>query len=90
MPVKSWTRQPVPQRLPAVRIEDGKFIQILHLSKGYQEGKTTHSILKDVCLDISQGEFIAILGKSGSGKSTLLNLISGIDRWMSGEIWLQE
>jgi putative ABC transport system ATP-binding protein len=65
------------------------FLRIDRLSKSYQEGKTTHSILREACLDVSQGEFLAILGRSGSGKSTLLNLISGIDQADSGEIWLQ-
>ncbi len=65
------------------------FLRIDHLSKSYQEGETTHPILREACLEVSQGEFLAILGKSGSGKSTLLNLISGIDQADSGEIWLQ-
>ncbi|MDL5503931.1 MAG: ATP-binding cassette domain-containing protein, partial [Candidatus Methanoperedens sp.] len=34
------------------------------------------------------GEFVAIIGKSGSGKSTMLNMLSGIDRPTSGEIWI--
>lgn len=65
------------------------FLHISHLSKSYQEGETTHQILRDLSVEIAQGEFVAILGKSGSGKSTLLNLISGIDQVDSGEIWLQ-
>jgi putative ABC transport system ATP-binding protein len=58
------------------------------LSKSYQEGSRTRWVLHEACISIHPGEFIAILGKSGSGKSTLLNLISGIDRTDSGEIWL--
>jgi lycopene cyclase domain-containing protein len=65
------------------------FLRTDHLSKSYQEGETTHPILQEVCVEIMQGEFVAILGKSGSGKSTLLNLISGIDQVDSGEIWVQ-
>jgi putative ABC transport system ATP-binding protein len=65
------------------------FLLIDRLSKSYQEGKTTHAILREASIEVSQGEFLAILGKSGSGKSTLLNLISGIDQADSGEIWLQ-
>ena len=42
--------------------------------------------LKDVTLQIGQGESTAIIGKSGSGKSTLLNILSGIDRPQSGEL----
>ncbi len=65
------------------------FLRIERLSKCYQEAESTHSILREACLEAAQGEFVAILGKSGSGKSTLLNLISGIDQADSGEIWLQ-
>jgi putative ABC transport system ATP-binding protein len=83
------SRQPDLKALPGAENGIGKFIHITHLSKGYQEGKTIHPILKDVSVEIAQGEFIAILGKSGSGKSTLLNLISGIDRVDEGEIWFQ-
>lgn len=63
-------------------------IRIDNLSKSYQEGSRTRWVLHQACISIQPGEFIAILGKSGSGKSTLLNLISGIDRTDSGEIWL--
>lgn len=63
-------------------------IRIDNLSKSYQEGSRTRWVLHQACISIHPGEFIAILGKSGSGKSTLLNLISGIDRTDSGEIWL--
>lgn len=42
--------------------------------------------LKDVTLQIGQGESTVIIGKSGSGKSTLLNILSGIDRPQSGEL----
>jgi putative ABC transport system ATP-binding protein len=41
---------------------------------------------QDVTLDISAGDFVAVLGSSGSGKSTLLNLIAGLDRPTSGAI----
>ena len=63
-------------------------IRIENLSKSYQEGSRTRWVLHEACISIQPGEFVAILGKSGSGKSTLLNLISGIDRTDSGEIWL--
>ena len=42
--------------------------------------------LRGIDLQISTGEFIAVIGKSGSGKSTLSNMITGIDRPTSGEV----
>jgi lycopene cyclase domain-containing protein len=69
--------------------EEGVFLHIDRLSKSYQEGETTHPILREANLEIALGESVVILGKSGSGKSTLLNLISGIDQVDGGEIWLQ-
>lgn len=64
------------------------FIRLESLSKSYQEGSRTRTVLHLADAQFAQGEFTAILGKSGSGKSTLLNLISGIDRVDNGKIWL--
>ncbi|MBI1339908.1 ATP-binding cassette domain-containing protein [bacterium] len=44
--------------------------------------------LAGVTLDISAGEFVAIMGPSGSGKSSLMNLIGALDRPTSGEMWI--
>jgi putative ABC transport system ATP-binding protein len=43
-------------------------------------------VLKDINLQVGQGEFIGLVGPSGSGKSTLLNMITGIDRPTSGDV----
>ncbi len=64
------------------------FLRLENLSKSYQEGDRTRTVLRDASAEFSRGEFAAILGKSGSGKSTLLNLISGIDQVDGGAIWL--
>ena len=64
------------------------FVSLVNLSKSYQEGDQIRPVLKDASLDLQRGEFLAILGKSGSGKSTLLNLISGIDQFDSGEVYI--
>ena len=61
-------------------------IELRRLTKVYQEGERSHTVLREVDLTIRAGEFVVLLGRSGSGKSTLLNLISGIDMPTSGEV----
>ena len=57
------------------------------LCKTYQMGEVQVKALQDVDLEIRRGEFIVLLGPSGSGKSTLLNILGGLDRPSSGEVW---
>jgi len=63
-----------------------KILEINELSKVYQLGKQEHLVLDRVTLQISRGEFVAVMGPSGSGKSTLLYNISGMDRLTSGKV----
>ena len=62
------------------------FLEISHLKKGFGTGENHIKVLKDINLNVSQGEFCVLLGPSGSGKSTLLNIIGGIDQADSGDI----
>jgi putative ABC transport system ATP-binding protein len=66
--------------------ENHSYIRLAGLSKGFQEGGRTRTVLREANAEFARGEFVAILGKSGSGKSTLLNLISGIDLVDGGDI----
>lgn len=63
-------------------------VRVRHLTKQYQQGERTRTILNAVDVDIHAGEFFVLLGKSGSGKSTLLNLISVIDKPDEGQIFI--
>ncbi len=60
-------------------------IKIAHLSKWINIGNIRNFILKDINLNIAEGEFISIMGPSGSGKSTLLNIIGMLDNPSEGE-----
>lgn len=64
-------------------------LELKNVSKSYGVGKDRVSILKDINLDIREGEFIAIVGFSGSGKSTLISMIAGLIQADSGEVLKQ-
>jgi len=63
-------------------------VRVVDVVKSYQSATAPVHALRRVSTEIGQGERIALLGKSGSGKSTLLNLLGGLDRPTSGNIWV--
>lgn len=65
-------------------------LQVKNVSKQYGEKENLVHALKNISLQVEQGEFIAIVGTSGSGKSTLLNLIGGLDIPSEGEIIIRK
>ncbi|MGP8312574.1 ABC transporter ATP-binding protein [Enterocloster aldenensis] len=59
-----------------------------HIVKDFRLGATTTKVLKDISLQVMQGEFVSIMGPSGSGKSTLLYILGGLDVPTSGRVLL--
>ena len=63
-------------------------VECRHIVKDFRLGDTITNVLKDVSLQVKQGEFVSIMGPSGSGKSTLLYILGGLDSPTSGSIRL--
>ena len=63
-------------------------IDIHQVTKTYESSGGPCQALKSIDLHVREGEFVAVVGKSGSGKSTLINMITGIDRPTTGEMWV--
>ena len=61
-------------------------IQVRDVVKGYPLGAGEFVAINHLSLGITQGQFVAVVGRSGSGKTTLLNLLAGIDRPTSGTV----
>ncbi len=68
----------------------GKFIEIKNVSfsyiNDYDDPPTKNTVLKDISLEIDEGEFVAVLGHNGSGKSTLAKLLNAINLPETGEV----
>ena len=58
------------------------------VSKDYFRGKERVPVLKDVCLTVEEGDYVAIMGPSGSGKTTLMNIMGCLDRPTAGQYLL--
>lgn len=64
-------------------------IKAQHVGRVYSaDGGDVHA-LRDINLEVEQGQFVALRGRSGSGKTTLLNCLGGLDNPTSGVIWIQ-
>lgn len=67
---------------------NGFLIDLREVNKSFKTGSGEVAVLKDIDFSVDAGEFVVVEGPSGSGKSTLLNMITGIDRPTSGEVFV--
>lgn len=67
-----------------------KVIEAKNVSKLYKVGKNDITAVKNISLQITRGEFVAIVGKSGSGKSTLMHMLGLLDTPTTGELYLND
>jgi putative ABC transport system ATP-binding protein len=65
--------------------ETGTFFRMRNIVKKYPMGDEEAVVLRNVNLDIDEGEYLSVLGPSGSGKSTLMNIVGCLDKASSGE-----
>ena len=65
-------------------------VRLARVTKDFREGSLTRHVLREADLAVEAGSFVAIRGRSGSGKSTVLNLVAGIDRPTTGEVYVDE
>ena len=68
-------------------MQDGVMVQANRLRKVYRGGAEVEA-LRGVDFVVERGEMVAVVGPSGSGKTTLLNCLSGLDRFDSGQVWV--
>jgi putative ABC transport system ATP-binding protein len=73
---------------PVQQTTEQPLIRLSNIVKTYKNSAGEFTVLKGINAQFQRGEFVGIIGKSGSGKSTLINMISGIDRPTSGEIFI--
>lgn len=66
-----------------------QLIRLTNINKSYKNGDQELRVLKDIDLEVEEGDFLAIMGPSGSGKSTLMNIIGLLDRSTTGNYWLE-
>lgn len=67
---------------------DASLIRLDDVVKVYETAAGGFMALKGITAAFHRGEFVTIVGKSGAGKSTLVNMITGVDRTTSGEVWV--
>ena len=65
-------------------------LKLDNVSKGFGEGTAATEVLKDINLEVEEGEFLVLLGFSGTGKTTLINLLAGLEMPTTGSVTFKD
>jgi spermidine/putrescine ABC transporter ATP-binding subunit len=84
MSAESMTTSDIAMASAATHVDRAPLLRIQNVAKSF--GKNI--VLRDISLDVAEGEFLTILGESGSGKTTLLRIIAGFETASAGEVWM--
>ncbi len=69
-------------------MDRGLAVRAVGLTRTFEVGETAVEALRSINLEVTRGQFVALVGPSGSGKSTFLNLVGGLDRPSQGKLWV--
>lgn len=75
---------------PATDADRDWLLRLDGVGRTYQMGEVAVNVLRNISLDVHPGELLVMVGPSGSGKTTILNLVGGMDKPTTGEIWYRE
>jgi nitrate/nitrite transport system ATP-binding protein len=68
---------------------DKTYLKFEQIGMSFRRGEMATEVLRDINLGINQGEFVSMIGHSGCGKSTLLNILGGLLKSTTGEVFLE-
>ena len=68
---------------------DNTYLKFEQIGMSFRRGQMVTEVLRDIDLSIAQGEFVSMIGHSGCGKSTLLNILGGLLKSTTGEVFLE-
>lgn len=66
-----------------------KILKVENVKKVYGKGETQVVAVNDMCFELEEGEFVAIIGPSGSGKSTILHIMAGLEKPTEGKVYFE-